>query len=97
MGDLCDANEILLSRRGHDANLVTEAERDAGDLSRHTYMLKTICAQDLSAHCDTHRRIFSESPYAQSAKMTHFGHFGYCARIVRDKFSFNSRIDRKRK
>jgi hypothetical protein len=37
MGDLCDANEILLSRRGHDANLVTEAERDAGDLSRHTY------------------------------------------------------------
>jgi hypothetical protein len=37
MGDLCDANEILLSPRGYDANLVTEAERDAGDLSRHTY------------------------------------------------------------
>jgi hypothetical protein len=37
MGDLCDANEILLSPRGYDANLVTEAERDAGDLSQHTY------------------------------------------------------------
>ena len=37
MGDLCDANEILLSPKGYDANLVTKAERDAGDLSRHTY------------------------------------------------------------
>jgi hypothetical protein len=37
MGDLCNANEILLSPKGYDANLVTEAERDAGDLSQHTY------------------------------------------------------------
>ncbi len=61
------------------------------------YLLQTICAQDLSAHCDTHRRIFSESPYAQSAKMTRFGHFGSCVRIVREKFSFSLQIDRKQK
>ena len=35
-------------------------------------MLKTICAQDFSAHCYTHMRIFVESPYAKFAKMTRF-------------------------
>ncbi len=37
MGDLCDTNNILLSLNGDDSALVTEAERKAGDLSRHTY------------------------------------------------------------
>jgi hypothetical protein len=37
MGDLCDANDVLLSPNGDDYNLVTEAEMKAGDLSRHTY------------------------------------------------------------
>jgi hypothetical protein len=38
MGDLCDANDVLLSPNGDDCNLVTEAEMKAGDLSRHTYI-----------------------------------------------------------
>ena len=37
MGDLCEANDVLLSPNGDDCNLVTEAEMKAGDLSRHTY------------------------------------------------------------
>ena len=37
MGDLCDTNDSLLSPNGDDSALVTEAERKAGDLSRHTY------------------------------------------------------------
>ena len=37
MGDLCDSNDILLSPNGDDSTLVTEAEQEAGDLSRHTY------------------------------------------------------------
>ncbi len=37
MGNLCDANDMLLSPNGDDSNLVTEAERNAGDLSRHVY------------------------------------------------------------
>jgi hypothetical protein len=37
MGDLCDANDVLLSPNRDDCNLVTEAEMKAGDLSRHTY------------------------------------------------------------
>jgi hypothetical protein len=37
MGDLCDANDVLLSPNGDDCDLVTEAEMKAGDLSRHTY------------------------------------------------------------
>jgi hypothetical protein len=37
MGDLCDANDVLLSPNGDDCNLVTKAEMKAGDLSRHTY------------------------------------------------------------
>jgi hypothetical protein len=40
-------------------------------------------------------RIFLPSPYAQFWKMTCFGHFGPCACIVRDSFSFSLRIDRK--
>jgi hypothetical protein len=38
MGDLCDANDMLLSPNGDDSNLVTKAERNAGDLSRHAYI-----------------------------------------------------------
>jgi hypothetical protein len=37
LGDLCDANDVLLSPNGDDCNLVTEAVMKAGDLSRHTY------------------------------------------------------------
>ncbi len=37
MGDLCNANDMLLSQNGDDSNLVTVAEWNAGDLSRHTY------------------------------------------------------------
>jgi hypothetical protein len=37
MGDLCDANDMLLSPNGDDSNLVTKAERNASDLSRHAY------------------------------------------------------------
>ena len=37
MGDLCNANDMLLSPNGDDSNLVTKAERNASDLSRHGY------------------------------------------------------------
>jgi hypothetical protein len=37
MGDLCDANGMLLSPNGDDSNLVTKAQQNAGDLSRHAY------------------------------------------------------------
>ncbi len=56
---------------------------------------RTICVQDLSAHCDPHMQVFFESPYVKFTKMTRFGHFGSCARIVWDLFSFSSQINRK--
>ena len=37
MGDVCDANDMLLLPNGDDSNLVTKAEQNAGDLSQHTY------------------------------------------------------------
>ena len=37
MGDLCNANDMLLSPNGDDSNLVTEADQNAGELSQHTY------------------------------------------------------------
>ena len=37
MRDLCNANDMLLLPNGDDSNLVTKEERNAGDLSRHTY------------------------------------------------------------
>jgi hypothetical protein len=37
MGDLCDANDMLLSPNGDDSNLVTDVEQNTGDLSIHAY------------------------------------------------------------
>ena len=37
MRDLCNANDMLLLPNGDDSNLVTKAERNACDLSQHTY------------------------------------------------------------
>ncbi len=37
MGDLWDANDVLLSPNGDDSNLVTKVEQNAGHLSRQAY------------------------------------------------------------